>query len=128
MERAALKRIPRRCHKHGVVDFVLEGRGYYRCTRCRMERVARRRRQIKEILVEECGGRCVLCGYDRYYGALHFHHLDPSQKDFAIARRGHTRSLARAREEAKKCVLVCANCHAEVEGGAATLQPESGAG
>jgi hypothetical protein len=28
-----------------------------------------------------------------------------------------TRSLARARDEARKCVLLCANCHAEVEGG-----------
>jgi hypothetical protein len=25
------------------------------------------------------------------------------------------------REEAAKCVLLCANCHAEVEGGAASL-------
>jgi hypothetical protein len=90
-----------------------------------MERVSRRRRQIKEILVSECGGRCVMCGYDRYHGALHFHHVDPAQKAFAIARKGHTRSLARAREEAKKCVLVCANCHAEIEGGAATLQPRA---
>jgi hypothetical protein len=102
---------------------VLEGRGYYRCTRCRMERVSRRRRQIKEVLVAEAGGRCVLCGYDRCIGALHFHHVDPAAKSFAIARRGHTRSLARAREEARKCVLVCANCHAEIEAGAATLRP-----
>jgi hypothetical protein len=102
---------------------VLEGRGYYRCTQCRMDRVSRRRRQIKEILVRESGGRCVMCGYDRYSGALHFHHLDPSEKSFAIARKGHTRSLDRAREKARKCVLVCANCHAEIEGGVATLQP-----
>jgi hypothetical protein len=88
-----------------------------------MDRVTRRRRQIKAILVEESGGRCVICGYDRYSGALHFHHVDPSRKAFAIARKGHTRSLDRAREEAKKCVLVCANCHAEIEGGVATLQP-----
>jgi hypothetical protein len=86
-----------------------------------MERVARRRRQIKELLVQEAGGRCVLCGYDRCVAALHFHHVDPSEKSFAIARRGHTRSLERAREEARKCVLVCANCHAEIEGGAANL-------
>src|SRR3712207_8220044 len=92
MATRSLKRIPRRCHKHGVVDFVLEGRGYYRCTRCRMERVARRRRQIKEILVAECGGRCALFGYDRYHGALHFHHTDPSQKDFARSEE-HTSEL-----------------------------------
>lgn len=27
------------------------------------------------------------------------------------------RSLAAFREEAKKCVLVCANCHGEIEAG-----------
>jgi hypothetical protein len=33
-----------------------------------------------------------------------------------------TRSLADAREEAKKCVLLCSNCHAEVEAGVRSLQ------
>jgi hypothetical protein len=31
------------------------------------------------------------------------------------------RALSAAREEAGKCVLLCANCHAEVEAGVATL-------
>ena len=43
-----------------------------------MERVAAYRRRVKEILVEEAGGRCPLCGYDIYTGALQFHHLDPA--------------------------------------------------
>lgn len=33
------------------------------------------------------------------------------------------RSLAAYREEAKKCVLVCANCHGEIETGAITSPP-----
>jgi hypothetical protein len=48
--------------------------------------------------------------------ALEFHHLDPSQKEFAISVRGVTRSLEELRREAAKCVVLCANCHAEVEG------------
>jgi transposase len=112
----------RRCQKHGEARFILENRGYYRCTRCRAERVAVRRRKVKEILVREAGGRCALCGYDRYMGALQFHHLDPAEKSFGIAHRGFTRGIAHARAEAAKCVLVCGNCHAEVEAGAATLQ------
>ncbi len=76
---------------------------------------------MKEILVEEAGGACALCGYDRYVGALHFHHLDPTQKAFALSRRGAARSLAKARAEVKKCVLLCGNCHAEVESGLVTL-------
>jgi transposase-like protein len=47
------------CRKHGETDFILEGRGRYRCRRCRIDAVARRRRKVKAILVEEAGGRCV---------------------------------------------------------------------
>lgn len=109
------------CRRHGKTDFILEGRGYYRCKRCRSAAVARRRRTVKQKLVDEAGGVCVLCGYDSWVGALHFHHIEPSTKEFHIAHRGHSRSLARSRAEIRKCVLLCANCHAEVEGEFATL-------
>jgi transposase len=110
-------RVSMECHRHGTTEFWLEGRGIYRCLRCRSEAVARRRRKVKAILVEEAGGRCRICGYDRYVGALEFHHLDRETKVFSLGTHGVTRSLAKAREEAEKCVLLCANCHAEVEGG-----------
>ena len=109
------------CGRHGETEFILEGRGYYRCKRCRAEKVAQRRRDVKAIIVREGGGRCLLCGYDRCVSALHFHHLDPSQKRFNVALRGAARSLDRVREEVKKCVLLCANCHAEVEAGVVAL-------
>jgi transposase len=105
------------CRRHGRTAFVLEGRGSYRCKRCRMERVARRRREIKRTLVEEAGGKCLLCGYDQHLEALQFHHLDPGQKKFHLGQGGVCRSLERCRKEAKKCALLCANCHAEVEAG-----------
>ena len=113
--------VVRRCRRHGVTEFWLEGRGYYRCKRCRMERVSRRRRKMKLTLVAEAGGACALCGYDRCVGALHFHHVDPSTKQFHLSMQGVTRSLAAARAEMAKCVLLCANCHAEVEAGLAIL-------
>jgi transposase len=109
------------CRRHGRADFVLEGRGSYRCKQCRVERVSRRRRNIKRILVEEAGGKCLICGYDRCQQVLQFHHLDPSEKEFDLGRSGVTRSIARARAEAHKCVLLCANCHAEVEAGIAAV-------
>ena len=71
--------------------------------------------------MEEAGGRCQLCGYGRYQGALQFHHLDPTTKEFAISRQGVTRAFAELREEAAKCILLCANCHAEVEAGLSTV-------
>lgn len=109
------------CKHHGSTEFVLEGRGHYRCKRCRSAAVSKRRRVVKRKLVEEAGGACAICGYSRWVGALQFHHLDPRRKVFQIGHRGHTRSLERCRAEARKCVLLCANCHAEVEGGFATL-------
>jgi DNA-binding transcriptional ArsR family regulator len=79
--------------RHVRAEFWLEARGIYRCLRCRSEAVARRRRKLKETLVQEAGGACVLCGYDRYIGALQFHHRDGDTKQFGLADRGLTRSL-----------------------------------
>jgi excisionase family DNA binding protein len=109
------------CPRHGPTEFRLERRGSYRCLRCRSEAVSKRRRRLKEILVEEAGGRCAICGYNRYIGALEFHHRDAQSKAFAIGSRGLTRSLEVVRAEAAKCVLLCANCHSEVEGGIVTI-------
>jgi hypothetical protein len=58
-----------------------------------------------------------VCGYDRCIGALHFHHVDSAAKKFALSHRGVARSLAEARSEAEKCILLCSNCHVEVEAG-----------
>jgi hypothetical protein len=79
--------------------------------------VTRRRRKLKEILVREAGDRCAACGYDRWVGALQFHHRDGEVKEFGLAARGFTRSLETVRREAAKCILLCANCHSEVEAG-----------
>jgi DNA-binding CsgD family transcriptional regulator len=112
-----------RCRTHGQTAFVREGRGYYRCKACRKQRVIEWRRRAKRRLVAEAGGRCRLCGYDRYSGALHFHHVDPTLKKFALSQRGLTKSIERLRVEASKCVLLCSNCHAEVEAGIVSLHP-----
>jgi 5-methylcytosine-specific restriction endonuclease McrA len=113
------------CRRHGWSEFVLrKSDGGYRCARCRSEDVMRRRRRVKAILVDEAGGACRLCGYHKYVGALEFHHVDPSTKSFSLSHRGVTRSIAAARAEARKCVLLCANCHAEIEGGIVKFEPD----
>ena len=119
--------ILRECSRHGWTTFVLIGASRYRCARCNAAAVSRRRRLVKETLVHEAGGACVLCGYERYTGALQFHHRDPATKAFGLASRGLARSLAKARLEVAKCVLLCANCHAEVEAGIATIALEAAA-
>jgi hypothetical protein len=111
------RRVTGRCRWHGEGAFVIERSGRARCRKCRMDAVIEWRRRKKSKLVEEAGGRCVLCGYRRCDAALQFHHLDPASKSFALSMRGVTRSMETCRAEAAKCVLLCANCHAEVEVG-----------
>jgi DNA-binding transcriptional ArsR family regulator len=119
-EGQGLQTITMSCPQHGDAEFVREGRRYYRCKLCRMECVARRRRKVKAILVADAGGSCCVCGYDRYAGALEFHHLHRANKRLEISQAGAL-SLERLRAEARKCVLVCSNCHAEVEAGVTQL-------
>lgn len=116
--REGLRRTYLRCSKHGHTAFYARPEGGFRCGRCSSEAVSKRRRSVKRQLVEEAGGRCALCGFDEHPAALQFHHLDPSSKSFQLGEGGLTRSLAKLRAEAEKCVLLCANCHAQVEIGA----------
>jgi transposase len=121
-KRAGLATVTMCCVRHGDTEFWLTGKGTYRCKRCRSEAVSRRRRRVKETLVKEAGGRCCICGYDRNMRALSFHRLDPSNKRHEINAKGVAIALDKLRIEARKCVLVCSNCHAEVEDGM-TLVP-----
>lgn len=120
-KKAGLLTLTMSCRIHGDTEFVLEGHGYYRCRRCRADSVVRHRQKVKAVLVEEAGGRCAICGYSSHVQALQFHHVEPEDKRLALSSQGVTYSLERLRAEAKKCVLLCANCHVEVEIGAATL-------
>lgn len=64
-------------------------------------------------MVEEMGGKCKACGFnpkDEYdYAAFDFHHRDPKTKSFNMG--VSMRSLSSLMAEAKKCDLLCANCH-----------------
>ena len=76
------------------------------------DRVSNTRRKNKSLLIEEFGGSCIQCGYNKNPAALEFHHLDPTIKERKVI--GSSLSLNRQREEANKCILVCANCHREI--------------
>jgi len=80
-----------------------------------IQAVTKRRRKIREMAVEYKGGKCVFCGYDKYAGALDFHHIE--KKSFGISAKGHSRSWESVKQELDKCVLVCANCHRELHAG-----------
>jgi hypothetical protein len=53
---------------------------------------------------------CVKCGEsDR--ACLDWHHIDPSQKEYAIGFLLCNRSRESILEEMKKCICLCSNCH-----------------
>ena len=54
---------------------------------------------------------CAICGYNEHACALHFDHIDPSEKEFDIS-RGRDVSWKRFLAEIAKCRVLCANCHA----------------
>ena len=105
------------CKHHGLTQYHKEKSGYLHCTKCRSEKVAQCRRKCKTTLVQEFGGRCEICLYNKCKSALDFHHIFPETKSFGISGNGSTISIAKKRAEALKCVLLCANCHREVEEG-----------
>lgn len=91
-----------------------ETRSYANRREYLIKAVGARRKKIRQLAVEYKGGHCQQCGYNRCIEALEFHHLDPSQKDFAISQKGHCRSWEKVKNEIDKCVMLCANCHREI--------------
>ena len=77
-----------------------------------------RRKNIKKDLIDYKGGCCCICGYNKSYRSLHFHHLNPKEKDFTIgAKWGKLGFNDEIKKELDKCILVCANCHGEIHDG-----------
>jgi hypothetical protein len=109
------KEILKLCKKHGETMHVIDStKKRYRCRKCRVDAVDKRRRLLKQKAVEYKGNSCINCGYNKCLAALEFHHIDPTQKDFALSNDGHTRSWEEIKNELDKCILVCANCHREI--------------
>lgn len=75
------------------------------------------RKRIKSALVDAFGNKCFCCGktYPQYM--YDFHHLNPSEKSFNLSGNGITRAKDVYAVEAKKCIMVCSNCHRMIEYG-----------
>ena len=75
----------------------------------------KRGRERKAHLVHMKGGECQYCAYRLNLAALEFHHLSADEKDFQLDLRSlSNRSWSRILSEARKCILVCSNCHREL--------------
>lgn len=73
--------------------------------------------RVKIALVEANNHRCACCGLKDDPAIYDFHHLNPKEKNFGIGSGSTTRSKQSYADEAKKCVMVCANCHRKIEKG-----------
>jgi predicted HNH restriction endonuclease len=101
------------CEKHGHTEFTYSSKYKIKCIKCQSVRKSLRKNRNRQELLKIHGSKCSVCSYDKCSSALQFHHIDPSEKEFEISESAY--SLENLITEAKKCVLLCANCHAEVE-------------
>ena len=103
---------------------------YYLNPEGKTKNVARRNKnrfRTKSEYRERFGAKCQLCGYNKCQNALHFHHVNPSEKKFAISDSLRTtRTQQEIDDEINKCILVCSNCHVEIHSGIIKLE-ENGA-
>jgi hypothetical protein len=53
---------------------------------------------------------CSICGYKKCLAALEYHPL--FSKERAVSKSFH--SIRKIKEEIKKCIVVCSNCHREI--------------
>jgi 5-methylcytosine-specific restriction endonuclease McrA len=92
------------------------------------ELVASQGKKWKRKMVARKGHQCLKCGYHKCVQGLSFHHINPADKEYEITRGGgktylgEKPSLEQLEHEIEtKCVLLCHNCHSEVEVGLWTI-------
>jgi len=69
----------------------------------------KRREKFRKLFLDikkEMGNKCSDCGYSQYPQILHFHHLHSKSGNIS-----EMKSITKIKEEAKKCILLCPNCH-----------------
>ena len=83
---------------------------------CNACRVTQTRQNKKLKAVQYMGGKCIICNYNKCISALHFHHIEPHQKEFGFS-SNITKSFDVLKKELDKCIIVCSNCHCEIHSG-----------
>lgn len=86
------------------------------CKPCMIIQALKRQRKFKQQCVDYKGGKCETCGYNKFLGALEFHHISPEEKDFSISQSKLWKFDEKIKKELDKCVILCSNCHKEEHG------------
>ena len=111
----ALSKQPK-CRNHGVQK---------PCACSVRSKMRETRLKVIRTLLHAHGGACRACGLTEPAAALQFHHLDPATKSFNIGAARTSKGVQALLHESRKCLLLCANCHGEVEAGILQVEQES---
>lgn len=88
----------------------------FKCNELKFQKDNLKRKAFKIELLKLAGGaKCSRCGYQKNTRAFHFHHLDNKKfsiSDFQSKKLGKLEKET-LYKEAKKCIVLCANCHQE---------------
>lgn len=95
-----------------IKDFSNFYKGESCCKKCWDKRQKKRKNFLYQSLKSDLF--CSVCGYDKCIEALEFHHIDPTQKDYYISYLVEKGSVNKLKEELKKCIVLCSNCHREL--------------
>lgn len=76
------------------------------------EQVKNRRHRRIKMFKDRLGAKCFICGYNKNYASLDFHHL--KEKKFPINTVGMERKIQEIENEVLKCILLCRNCHNDI--------------
>ena len=101
-----------KCSK-SLISYYINPQGKSKNSKRQQKNRIHKRKNLKDL----AGGGCSKCNYSKCYAALQFHHTDPSKKKFDITDAIWNRIKVTEKElkkEISKCILLCANCHAEL--------------
>jgi len=93
--------------------FKTKNKYHSKCRTCFNNYCMERWKKRKEDAINYKGGACSRCGYNKFYGALEFHHRNPNEKD-AEWKKIKLWPWEKIKIEIDKCDLLCSNCHKEV--------------
>jgi len=79
------------------------------------KRSTNRRKIYRKLIHKLKINGCAICGYSKCDRALDFHHVNPQDKEFQVAQAAFNRKNNSITKELNKCILLCKNCHAEIE-------------
>lgn len=99
------------CEKEFTVDNKNANQRQY-CYECLPKGITATRGYYMKLIKQKFGNKCTICGYNKSINALEFHHLNPNIKEGGVSNTNGT--IIKSLEEAKKCILICSNCHREI--------------